>query len=147
MKTQEYKLISFFSRLFDQSLQPLEIKDFVLRKYHGFKIKSTESESDLSEFNELRKNLALLGWIKQSAVIQNENSINEEDIKLEIVHWFKNLDNNRIIDQGIIAKGVGENLDWLDENNEDLKGFTSNAIESILKYIEIKRTKALYAFS
>ena len=90
------------------------------------KYKPTESESDLiTNLIELRKNLALLGWIESERCYSRlKKVLMKKILNSKIVHWFKNLDNGRIINQGIIANGAGVNLDWLDENNEDLNGFT-----------------------
>jgi hypothetical protein len=147
MKRNVNKFDSLFTRLLAGCLSASEIKNFVVRKYDGLKIKPKEAENELGELNDLKNNLAYLGWIEQNKVVWVGKSIHKEDIKLNIVQWSKNLKSGRIINQGIIAKGAGENLDWLNENNEDLKGFTSSAIESLLKFVEVKRKKVLKAFS
>lgn len=147
MKRNIMNTDSFFTGLLDGWVSSSKIKDFVIKKYFGLYLKTNEAENIWGELNELNKNLVSLGWINQSEVSKKDKSIHKKAIKLNTVHWLQKLENSRVINQGIIAKDAGVSLDLLDKSGEDLKGFTSRAIESLLKLVETKRKKALKAFS
>ena len=147
MTRKASKITSFFARSFEGYLSASEIKEFVLKKYYQLNIEPKKGERVDSELVELKTNLANLGWIELEEPVQSEKKNTDEDERSNVYQWFNNLKNSRIIDQGIIANGAGANLDWLDEKNEDLNGFTSMALESILRIVEVKRKKILKAFS
>jgi len=147
MKKNAFNLNSFITRLFDGCISYLEIKDFVLKKYFGLNLKAIEIKNLQRELQELNDNLINLGWIERKKVVQNDTYSHKKNLTLNAVLWSKNLENGRVINQGIITKDTGESLDFLDESRKDLKGFTSKAIETLLKLMEVKRKKALKAFS
>lgn len=141
------KVVSFFAGSFESYLSASEIKEFVLKNFYQLNIGLKKDERIDSEFIELKSNLAILSWIEQEDPERSEMKNAGEDDRSNVYQWFNNLKNNKIISQGIIAKGSGENLDWLDERNEDLNGFIASALESILRIVEVKRKKILRAFS
>ena len=141
------KIASYTTRVFDGCLSDSEIKDFVLKKYKGLNIGNQKSEYLESELIDLKTNLVILGWNEQDEPIKSKKKNNNEADRPRVIQWFMDLNNGRVIDQGIIAKGAGANLDWLDENDEDKNGLKATAIESILKIVEIKRKKIFNAFS
>ena len=143
--TSSIKFDSFFAGLFDRRPSASEIDDFVLKKYHSLKHKPYVAEDILSELVELKNNLVYLGWIEQDDAVRADT--NRRNIRSTVYQWVENLSNGKIIDHGIIATSAGANLDWLDDNGEDLNGFTSTSIEALLKFVEVKRKKALKAFS
>lgn len=141
------KIASFFTGSLEGSLSASSIKDFVLKKYDRLINEPLKGGGVDRELIELKTNMACLGWNGLEEPVQSEKKKNDEDERSNVYKWFNNLKNNRIIDQGIIANDAGANLDWLDEKNEDLNGFTSMALESILRIVEVKRKKILKAFS
>ena len=141
------KIASFFTRISEGCLSDSEIKDFVINKYKGLNIEQLKSEDIESGLIELKTNLAILGWIELDEPVQIEEKNNKETDRHNIVQSFMDLKNGKMIDQGIIAKGAGANLDWLDENNEDPNGFKMMALESILRFVEVKRKKIINAYS
>jgi len=138
---------SFFTRIFEDYVSSSEIKDFVLNNFKTLKFEDNRREDSPSELIEIKTNLAILGWIKQDVSKQTENQEYDGIDKSNVIQWFKDLKDGKIIEKGIIAEGTGANLDWLDENNEDLQGFTAMALESILRFAEVKRKKIINAFS
>ncbi len=140
-------IASFIARVLGGSLSDSEIKDFVLKKYMGLNINHQKSKYLDSELIELKTNLAILGWIKQDELKLTENKNIKEADRSNTIQWFKDLKDGKIIDQGIITKDAGANLDWLDDNNEDLNGFRAMALELILRTVEVKRKKIINSFS
>lgn len=147
MKKTDPKVASFLARVFEGSLSVSKIKEYVLKKYYQLNTEPQKIEGIDSELFELKTNLADLGWIGLDELIQIKK-INEEDTnRSNVYQWIENLKHRRIIDRGIIAKGTGANLDWLDEKNEELNGFTAMSLESILRIVEVKRKKIINSYS
>lgn len=147
MKTGIFKLISFLIRQFDGYLTSAEIKTFVLKKYYSIRQKEPKAELMLSDLERVKDNLITLGWIEGKKVIPNQKQGTNKKISPEAVEWVNCLEDGKVINQGIVANGTGVNLDLLDECSEDLKGFTAEVLESLLKHVEVKRKKALKTFS
>jgi len=139
--------LSFLTHEFKGFLSDSETKEFILGKYGDLNFDQQKSGVFEKELFQIRMNLAALGWIELKDSFPIEKKLNDRNGRSIVYQWFTNLKNGRIIEQGIIANGAGENLDWLDENNEDLDGHKAEAIESILKIVEVKRKKTMEAFS
>ncbi len=147
MKRSALNLNSFFTRIRDGFISFAEIKDFVLIKFSGLNLKEIGDENILGELQRLKTNLITLGWIEKTKGVYDKKKIQDKILSLNAIDWINSLENGRVINHGIIAKDTGVNLDLLDESGEDLKGLTSKLIESLLKHVEVKRKKALKAFS
>ncbi|MDP2964975.1 MAG: hypothetical protein Q8N39_02920 [Pelolinea sp.] len=147
MKTGSSKLISFLTRQFDGNLTPAEIKTFVLKKYYSIRQKEPKAELMLSDLERVKDNLIILGWIEGTKAIPNQKQGANKKISPEAVEWVNCLEDGKVINKGIIVNGASVYLDMLDKNSRDLKVFTSDAMESLLKHVEVKRKKALNAFS
>ena len=141
------KITSFFEGSLEGCLQASKIKEFVLNKYARLNNEQQKVWGIDRELIELKTNLANLGWIALNEPLLTVKENYQEENGSKVYQWINDLKNGRIIDRGIIAKGAGANLDWLDDNNEDLNGFKAIALESILKIVEVKRKKIINAFS
>jgi hypothetical protein len=143
MKRNPSNLLSFFTAQFDGSLTHADVKHFVLKKYDAIKKK----ELATGDLEMVKKNLIILGWIDETKPDHLQKQDQSQKPSLEAIGWVNNLENGKIIKQGIITKGAGHCLDILDEIQGNLKDFTARALESLLRHVEIKRKKALQTFS
>ncbi len=141
------RVVSFFIHLFESHLSDLEIKEFILNKLIDLNLHLQKNGNFEKEIIEINENLTCLGWTELSESYPIENNIIENNTNSDIQEWFLNFKNGKVIDCGIIAQGAGANLDWLDESNKDPEGLQTIAIESILKFVEVKRKKTINAFS
>lgn len=138
---------SLITKIGDRYISPKEIREFVLRKSTIFNQKAILSENLLEEWQILNANLSVLGWQNNTAVDQKGNIIYwDNGIIQNAIDWINTLENGRIINHGIIAENSGFFLDILDKRNENLNGPTIAGIESLLKFFEVKRKKAIRAF-
>ncbi len=144
-KNTSTNILTFFIKHLDGYLTPAEIKIFVLRKYSRI-IKEEESEITKSYLQCINHNLIVLGWIKGKKVFYNPKTLYLNKSSSEIDDWYKNLENDRVINNGIIAKDTGINIEFLEGNIDDLNSFASKEIENLLRFVEIKRKKSLKAF-
>lgn len=147
MVKRDSRLISFLSRQLDGCLKPDVIKQFVLKKYSSIIQNEPSMELSTNILERIKDNLITLGWIEVNKGIHNQKHDQSKILQPGAVEWVKYLENGRVINQGIIAKGAGDYLDTLDECRPDLKDFTAEALESLLRYVEVKRKNALNAFS
>jgi hypothetical protein len=147
MKSIVTKIALLFKSSFKGYFAASEIKEYVLSKYAQLTSKPKNSNVVDRELFELKTNLTILGWIEENGSLQTDENKNEEDARSLVDQWFKDLKNSKIIDQGLIVKGTGANLDWLDDNDKDLKDFKTSALESILRIVEVKRKSIINALS
>ena len=137
---------TLFIKFGNRYISPKEIREFVLRKYIAINQKAILSENLLEEWQTLNTNLSVLGWQNNTAVDQKGNIYRDKGKTQNAIDWINTLENGRIIDHGFIAENSGFFLDILDKRNENLNGFTTANIESLLKFFEVKRNKAIWAF-
>jgi hypothetical protein len=144
MKKIESRLISLLTRKCAGYLTPSEIKKFVLKKYHLLSENESKAEPIASDLIRVKANLIILGWvdgIKMSVNYKHKKPSQKVD------EWVNSLEHGKVINQGIIAVGTGVYLEMLDESGEELKSFSKNALESLLRHVEVKRKKSLDSFS
>lgn len=146
MKKIAFKLVTLLSKEFDGYLSSAAVKNFVLRKYPSISMKE-KSELLMSDMQDLENNMISMGWIEGTKVDNYPKKNQGNKYPSEIHGWTKSLDNGRVINHGVIEKGTGVALEFLISTESDFNGFSSKAIESLLKFVEIKRRKALKAFS
>jgi hypothetical protein len=146
MKKGAFNLNSFIAKMGNSFFTGAETKGFVTNKYTILSLKKIETQNMREEFQKLKDNLITLGWIEKTEAVYKKK-IKEGKLVSNAIEWINNLEDGKVINNGIIVTDSGVNLDMLDENKEDLKGITFKSIESLLKYVEVKRQKALKAFS
>lgn len=147
MKKYIFKFLISSTKYFDGCLSPIEIKTFVLNKYSNLNLKESETNLSSNVLERIKDNLITLGWVVEIKGIQNTNKSKNNNTLLVAVDWINQLKNGKVINQGTIAKDTGIYLDMLDESGGDLQDFTAKSLESLLKYVEIKRKKTLSSFS
>ena len=147
MKKYIINFLTLLTKYFDGCLSPIEIKTFVLKKYSDLNQKESEINISSNVLERIKDNLITLGWIDGIKVIQNINKSKNNNTLYVAVDWINKLKNGKVINQGAIAEGTGIYLDMLDESMGDLQDFTAKLLESLLKYVEIKRKKTLSSFS
>ncbi len=147
MLNPNYQKPSFIADILEGNyLSASKIKMFVLKKYDHLGNEQERGEGFEAEWMELKTNLAILNWIKGEKSVVAQKKKNDEKEKSSVTQWVHGLKNNAVINHGFIAWGTGKNLDWLDENDMELNGFRTCALESILKIVEVKRKKIIKAF-
>lgn len=127
-------------------ISPKEIREFVLRKYPAINQKAILSENLLEEWQILNANLDILGWQNNNTVDQKGNENQDIEKIQNAIDWISTLENGRVINRGIIAENSGLHLDILDKNDKNFNDFTTASLESLLRFFEVKRKKAISAF-
>jgi hypothetical protein len=146
MKKGAFNLNSFIAKIGNSYFTGAETKDFVTDKYSSLSLRTSVSQNMLGEFQILNDNLITLGWIEKTDAV-HKKKFQEGKFVSNAIEWINDLKDGKVINNGIIVTDSGVNLDMLDEIGEDLTGLTFKSIETLLKFVEVKRQKALKAFS
>jgi hypothetical protein len=143
MKKEHLWLFEFIAKQLDGYLLPNEAKDFVLKKYGKINQKDTLEKLNSDEINRINENLTTLGWIEGTKIKHDLNQFISKETIEEATKWANSMENGKVINNGLISNGAGFYLDILDERGGILRDFTFDSIESLLKYVEVKRKKIL----
>ena len=136
-------ILNLIRKQLDKSLTSEEIQKFVLKKYTKICCDQKQPKETIKVLSEIQDNLNFLKWTEVCEKFQVLNPDQKMESMKEALNWVNELVNGRVINRGIVAKGSGYYLDYLDVNVPQKNKFVIDSMEILLKHVEVKRKKTL----